>query len=418
MKPNILAILPGLVPSTIINVTTPLVDLHKAQLVNTRVTLELFVKEKDIEWSDLIIFCRNVEAVGARWLSKVLEKNKPFIYDIDDNFFELSAGTSVGKYHTSPERLTMLEQYIRRANLVRVYSEAMLERSRSLNPQTQKVNGYIDWRLVTIPPRGMDKQPVKIVYATSRVDDNLAEIFKPALKKILEKYGEQIEVFFLGYNPPEFKHYPNAFFKPLNLNYEKYLRNFSISGFDIGLAPLFDDVFHRSKTNLKVREFGACHIAGIYSDVDTYSASITHNKNGLLVKSTPEAWYKAMSVLIENHALRRQIQEQAYLFAQENFSQEAFTQVWYSQISEILNRSPEERDLDRNLQYQILDHKERRATRESTSATKADRKLWLCKMFFRFASGIKSKGLSFLLSYIRMKSQMLWILLKIKFTLH
>ncbi len=414
MKPKILAILPGLVPSTIINVTTPLIDLHKAQLLDARVTLEMFVKDKDIAWSDLIVFCRNVEPVGSHWLLRLLENKKPFIYDIDDNFFEIPVDTSTGKYHTSPEKLAMLEEYIRHANLVRVYSEPMLERAKPLNLNAVKVNGPVDFRLLSPPPKRTGTSPIKIVYATSRVDDTLAEIFRPAIKDILKKYGDQVQMYFLGYNPPDFKTHSNVFFKPLNLNYEKYLRYFSSTGFDIGLAPLLNDVFHRSKTNLKVREFGACRIAGIYSDVDTYSMSVTHFENGLLVDNTPEAWYNAISLLIENRELRMQIQEQAYQFALENFSQDAFAQLWYSQITKILNQSTESRDTDHNVEHRDTSQN-RNYTQEDIDKT---RKIWFVRKVVGLVSSIRSNGLTFLFSYARMKIQMLWVLLKIRFTLN
>ena len=89
MKPKILAIIPGLIPSTIINVVTPVVDLHRSGQIVARIALEPYVKEKDIEWCDLVLLCRNTDPQTGRWFLKLLQTNKPYIYDIDDNFFEL-----------------------------------------------------------------------------------------------------------------------------------------------------------------------------------------------------------------------------------------------------------------------------------------------------------------------------------------
>ena len=104
MKPNVLAILPGLIPSTLINVATPLIDLHKAHLVKARVKLELFVSDRDIAWSDLVVLCRNVEPARAHWFWKVIKSEKPFVYDVDDNFFELDFDTPSGKYVGNSKR--------------------------------------------------------------------------------------------------------------------------------------------------------------------------------------------------------------------------------------------------------------------------------------------------------------------------
>ena len=401
MPQNILAILPGLIPSTIINVTTPLIDLHKAHLINARITLEYFVKDKDIEWCDLIVFCRNVEPLGARWLLKISENKTPYIYDIDDNFFELPLDASIRTYYKSPERVKMLEEYIRHASLVRVYSEPMLERAKSLNPYSKKVNGPVDWRLLSLSPQKTGTDPIKIVYMTSRVNDNLAELFKPSLKRILEKYPEQVQVHFLGYNPPDFKNHPNVFFRPLTLNYEKYLRYFSSAGFDIGLAPLLDDIFHRSKSNLKVREYGACCIAGIYSDVDVYSTSVTHRETGILVKNNSNEWFEAMSELIENHELRNHIQQNGHLFAQKNFSHLTFNQLWYQQFTEILQQP---------------------LKRENTYHAFAKRKLpgkqpWVLRKSIHLILGLRAEGISFLLHTIKMYIETLWMLMKINLKL-
>jgi hypothetical protein len=156
--------------------------------------------------------------------------------------------------------------------------------------------------------------------------------------RILEEYQENVECHFLGYNPPEFHKYQNVFFQPLTFDYETYLRTFSSAGYDIGLAPLLNDVFHRSKTNNKFREYGASHIAGIYSNVDVYSSCVTHGDTGLLVENTPGAWYEAISTLIQNDNLRLKIKERAYNFVRENYSQEIFASQWYQQIVSIMQQ--------------------------------------------------------------------------------
>lgn len=443
MKPKILVILPGLIPSTLINVATPVIDMHKAGRIIAHITLETTVREKDVTWSDLVILCRNTDPERALWFLSILEKNKPYIYDIDDNFFELSADTILGEYYRAPERIGLLKEFIQHASLVRVYSEPMKERALGLNPNTIKVTGPVDWRLLSPVREANEQKTVKIVYATSRVNDNLAEIFKPALKRILENYKDRVQVYFLGYNPDEFKTYPNVFFKPLNLNYEQYLRYFSSAGFDIGLAPLLDDIFHRSKSNLKVREYGACRIAGIYSNVDVYSSSVDHGENGLLVDNTPQAWYNAMSELIEHRELRLKIKEQAYLFAQNNFSQEAFAQLWHHQIIEVLQKPLKREDVfsfvdaliprkSNPLLECVQEFFSRLAELPDTlrgaglksgldSLAIPFQKLlpqtWLGRKYSYLSSGVKSYGNGFIGSYFRAVFQGYWLYLKIKLEL-
>ena len=109
--------------------------------------------------------------------------------------------------------------------------------------------------------------PIKIVYATSRTRDTLCEIFLPALEQILHSRGEQVEAHFWGCQRRSAggnRAAANIRYHGLISEYDRYLRRFSRAGYDIGLAPLPDDDFYRAKTNNKFREYGACHIAGVY----------------------------------------------------------------------------------------------------------------------------------------------------------
>lgn len=331
--PKVLAVLPGLIPSTQINIVTPLLDLCALRAVNFRLHLEGTVKAKDVNWADIVILCRNVEP-GQAWFSYMLQQQKPYIYDIDDNFFDIPGDSPVARYHRSPERLKMLTEYLRYASLVRVYSAPLYSRVLPINSKVVKVVPPLDFRHVR--PRRAVGDTVKIVYATSRADDELFSIFLPALQKILKNYGPKIGVYFLGFTPPALRKHPHVHTAPMIWNYPAFLRNFSSAGYDIGLAPLLDDVFHRSKTNNKFREYGACQIAGVYSNVDVYASCVRQNETGILVSNKTNDWYDALALLIENPHLRQKIQSAAHEFVRNNYSQEEFVKNWAGQIKDVL----------------------------------------------------------------------------------
>lgn len=328
-----LAVLPGFIPSTQINIVTPLLDLCALRAVDFRLHLEGTVKAKDVDWADIVILCRNVEP-GQAWFSYLLQHQKPYIYDIDDNFFDLPGDSPVAKYYRSPERLEMLTQYLRYASLVRVYSDPLHSKVLPINSKVVKVVPPLDFR--HIRPRRAVGETVKIVYATSRADDELFSIFLPALQKTLDDYGSKIEVYFLGFTPPALRKHPRVHTSPMIWNYAAYLRSFSSAGYDIGLAPLLDDVFHRSKTNNKFREYGACQIAGVYSNVDVYASCVRQNETGILVSNKTNDWYDALALLIENHNLRQKIQTAAREYVRNNYSQEEFVKSWAIQIRGVL----------------------------------------------------------------------------------
>ena len=89
--PRILAVLPGLIPSTVIGVVKPLVRLHEAGRIRARITLEWLVRRQEVERADMLIFCRNTVPERSAALDAAVSCGIPFLYDIDDNLFDLPA---------------------------------------------------------------------------------------------------------------------------------------------------------------------------------------------------------------------------------------------------------------------------------------------------------------------------------------
>ncbi len=333
LRPRVVAILPRLSPSSWINVVKPLVSLHAAGLVRAWVTLEGIASPRDLEGADLAVFCRNVRPDRAGLLRLAVAAGIPVLYDLDDNFYEIAPDSSVGRAVAQPGQLAMLTEYLSVASLVRVYSQPLLERAKMLNSHVELVSGAVDLGQVR-PPAKSHGGPVKLVYATSRLDDPLGRIFFPAVRRLMDERGAQIEAHFWGPRPPA--ELPGARHHALVHDYDRFLRGFSAAGFDIGLAPLIDDLFHRSKTNTKFREYGACGMAGVYSDVDVYANCVRDGETGLLVANDSEAWYRALRQLADNPHLRKKIGRQAQAVVEEHFSQESFEAVFLRQIEQLV----------------------------------------------------------------------------------
>ncbi len=85
---------------------------------------------------------------------------------------------------------------------------------------------------------------------------------------------------------------------------------YSSIDFDIGLAPLCENEFNRSKSPLKVIEYAARGIPSIASDCEAYRSTITHGVDGFLVKRDHE-WLSYMSELARDGNLRAKMGEAA-----------------------------------------------------------------------------------------------------------
>lgn len=80
--------------------------------------------------------------------------------------------------------------------------------------------------------------------------------------------------------------------------------------FDIGICPLLDTQFARSKSHIKALEYMARGIPVVASDVEPYRKFITHGVDGFLCKAEHE-WLRALSELAGSTDLRHRMGEAA-----------------------------------------------------------------------------------------------------------
>lgn len=336
---KILAVLPGLIPSTIIGIIKPFLELSKADNVIFQVKLNTKISNSYIDKFDVVVFCRNCEYDDLRYLYYAKSKGKKVIYELDDNFFDISTGTELGKYHRYPGRLYVVKRFIELSDLVHVYSNPLKDIAQKYNKNTKKINSYFDFNLIeSLSKETAEENKVKIVYATSRTEgDELREVFEDALKHIIKKYPGLVELYVFGEIPDTLKYSKSVYKLPYINNYDKYIQFFYGQNFTIGLAPLKDDIFHRSKTNNKFREYGACGIAGVYSNVDVYSDSIKDKETGILVENNSSDWINAIELLIHNPELRKKIAKNAKEKVKSEFSFSHAISTWKESLEAVFN---------------------------------------------------------------------------------
>ena len=325
---HVLTITERLIPSNIIGVVKPMLALQEQGTVSFRMRYSAQYREADIQWADVVVLCRSIRPVVLNIVELVQRYQKRLVYDIDDNFFELSVSTALGRYHRHPVHLYVVTELIKNADAVRVYSKPMEKIARGLNPHTYLLKSYFDFsRIRGVHPQKHEK--IRIVYATSRGRaDTLAQICIPAVARLLAHCPQKVEFYTFGQIPAALKGFPNVYQLKYIQSYDKYLKKFASMGFDIGLAPLLDDNFHNSKTNNKFREYGAMEVCGIYSNAQIYRDCIVDGVNGLVVENTVEEWYRALSALVEDAELRERIRRNAKACVQTEYSMDNTLADW------------------------------------------------------------------------------------------
>ncbi len=343
--PRVAAIVPSAIASCQIGVLKPLTALAHSGKISLRSSLESRASLSLVHWADIVVFCRNTEPAYAHLLSEALSTHKPIVFDLDDNFWDVpfDSDPELARYHRLPLRLQQLEKYLKHASMVRVYSPALQGIVQQFNKNVRLFRAGFDFDLVrsslNAPQKRKRDGVVQIVYATSRIVDNQYLLFNDALRKVMQVYENKVSMTVWGCQPAELVGLKGIKFMPLVPNYSGFLRKFASHNFDIGLAPLEDTPFHRSKTNTKFRDYGASRVAGIYSDVCVYSSCVDHERTGLLVTNTTESWFAGISRLILDPDLRDSIQQNAYAEVFDKYRQEVVENEWMAEINELLSTS-------------------------------------------------------------------------------
>ena len=152
------------------------------------------------------------------------------------------------------------------------------------------------------------------------------------LKRVLDRHP-QAELTIWGPRHAALASHTQVRTLPLIRDYDAFFTKFSAGQFDIGLAPLPDDEFHRGKSNNKFREYASCGLAGVYSDMSVYNASVQHEITGLLVPNEDAAWEAAIERLIVDAKLREGIAERARMYARAHFNETTTDGEWMDAIS-------------------------------------------------------------------------------------
>jgi hypothetical protein len=113
----------------------------------------------------------------------------------------------------------------------------------------------------------------------------------------------------------------------------------------IGIAPLVDDEFNRSKSPIKAMDYAALGLPVVASDVPAYRSIVRHRETGILVPNEPDRWRHALRAVIRDPGLRHKMaaQARAALFAEHTIG--ATAHVWLDALRAVLDQEEEFRRL-------------------------------------------------------------------------
>lgn len=331
---NIICIVQTPVPSTEISIIRPFTHLQNEGAISWQLVKEAVFSPDVLHQADVVIFHRNCHPNGLRILNAVKNAHIPIIYEIDDNYFDLPEDLPIGRYMRNPYVVKAIEQFLNSADIVKIGSPELIPFVSKYNQRTVYQPYAVDLNIIN----GMvisENPHFTIGYAgTIHHSPDFHFMIEP-IQRIAKDFPN-IHWDFISCLPEDLKKLPNVHFTPFIPNYSAFLQDLYQRNWQIALCPLLDLPHNRCKTDNKLREYGACRIAGIYSNIPPYSNNVQPNETGILADNNEQAWFEAMRTLITDDALRSKIAAQARQWVETHRSIPVVAGQWLNLFEQIL----------------------------------------------------------------------------------
>jgi GT2 family glycosyltransferase len=239
----------------------------------------------------------------------------PIVFDLDDNL--LSVPDNHPDYEVYLDRAEIIQSILGMCSEVWVSTNALINPIQEYCGRITLVPNYLDERIwfngVAARRPGGEwnvNKKVKILYMGTRTHDHDFEMVKPAFRELYRKWHGHFEVDVIGavnggntepwYKLDPVPYWYNVGTYPAFVNWLK-----SVNDYQIGISPLCDSVFNRSKSAIKFLDYSALGLVSVVSKVLPYlDGSIVNQKNGLIVPNSTESWFEALDFLLASEVER------------------------------------------------------------------------------------------------------------------
>ncbi len=231
------------------------------------------------------------------------------LYDLDDDLL------NIPETHPDARTLRPFARTVRRmlmvSDAVWVSTLGLAKRLAPVRADTIVIENRLDeriWAHGPAPHPAWD-HPVRILCMGTQTHDRDFAMIEPALLRLKAEHGPRVVIDVLGMTsrsdlPAELNrigpstHASRSY--PGFVNWMTSMR----PRWHIGLAPLLDTTFNRSKSPIKAMDYAAMGLAVLASDTPVYRGSIADGPAGLLVANDHRAWHAALDWLVRDQALR------------------------------------------------------------------------------------------------------------------
>jgi glycosyltransferase involved in cell wall biosynthesis len=313
---------------------------HEVKVVGQEITLygstleeqwDNIFKEFDVFWTS---YFASEEAAAAIFYH-AQKHGKKVIIDVDDNYLDIPESNQLyDRFKPGKKDRAFLSTILSFADAVTVSTEPLKDRLHSHIKEVQGIdkpiyvipncNDIKDWNF---PPIKKDKDRFVIGYSGSNSHKDDLALVLPAIRVIMQKHPH---VWFeiLGIlSVHDLKDMLGGFTDDMLMRiatvgatatFREYPEWLSKRPWHVGIAPLVDTAFTRSKSHIKWMEYAMMDIPVVASRVYPYymelegKETITHGETGYLCK--PKDWCNMLDYIITNYDEAEKVGKNAYAF--------------------------------------------------------------------------------------------------------
>jgi len=312
-------------------------------------TLGNEVPEEWLSFPDVVVYGRgyNVDAVPS--MEKFKEHGVKVVYDLDDNVWTVNPDNPADG--SEKRRAETTEEYLKTADVVTTTTKTLQKKLKKFNKNVKICPNALLFDAYTSELDKNDK--LTIGYSAGAAHWKDLDLITDPLKQLSEDYDFQFVLLGMSGSPlvdqiyqikqiirqgsePEKKDFHDTVLETFghlreveNINHipwhspELYPSILANAGIDIGLCPLVDNEFNRSKSCLKFYEYAAIGAPTVASKVTPYKQEV-----GYLAKNSFKHWYKKIERLIKDEDLRKKTAEKQWKFVKNNRDIKKVVEDW------------------------------------------------------------------------------------------
>jgi glycosyltransferase involved in cell wall biosynthesis len=197
------------------------------------------------------------------------------------------------------------------------------------------------------PKLPAENEPYVVGWFGSPTHDEDLAIVKDAIAYLARKHAGEVEFHFFGYLPKELREIPGVkLMRGSQPNVVKHAAGVRAARIDLAIAPLVDNAFNRSKSDLKWLEYSICGIPAIFSDVAPYREAITPGVDGWIVKNDTASWVGAIERLLRDDEARLALAKNAFDTVRGKYCIDVAAERWDALYRSFVVSGPREKVVD------------------------------------------------------------------------